>query len=305
MTLKQRSFEGATDFHTVSDFLTRYYRPGNRDGNWFQPIWEYAYTHPLFDESSMGRMRIWEDDDQVVGVVTYEWQLGEAFFHTHPNYTHLKPEMLTYAEENLAGTGKDGQCYLKAFVNDFDTAFEEVVVSRGYCIEPKSHRPMLQFEIPSPFPPIRLPEGFRVKSLAEENDLRKMHRVLHRGFDHPGEPPEDEIEGRKKMQSGPHFRKDLTIVAEAPTGEFVSYCGMWYDAVNRFGYVEPVATDPDYRRRGLGRAAVLESIRRCGEQGATVAYVGADLDFYRSIGFRRLFTLRCWLKRFDDRGSTD
>ena len=52
------------------------------------------------------------------------------------------------------------------------------------------------------------------------------------------------------MQSGPHFRKDLTIVVEAPNGEFVSYCGMWYDAVNRFGYVEPVATDPDYADEG-------------------------------------------------------
>jgi len=36
-----------------------------------------------------------------------------------------------------------------------------------------------------------------------------------------------------------------TIVIEAPNGDFVTYCGMWYDKINRFGYVEPVATDPE------------------------------------------------------------
>lgn len=127
---------------------------------------------------------------------------------------------------------------------------------------------MSQFVIPSPFALAAVPSGFRLKSLADDNDLRKMNRVLHRGFDHPGEPPEEGIEGRRKMQSGPNYRKDLAVIVEAPNGDFVSFCGMWFDPVNRFGYVEPVATDPDYRRRGLGRAAVLDGIRRCGELGA-------------------------------------
>jgi len=35
-----------------------------------------------------------------------------------------------------------------------------------------------------------LPEGFRIVSMAEECDPRKYNRVLWRGFDHPGEPPE-------------------------------------------------------------------------------------------------------------------
>ena len=44
----------------------------------------------------------------------------------------------------------------------------------------------------------------------------------------------------------------MTIVIEGPTGDFVSLCGMWYQAVNKIAYVEPVATDPDFRRMGLG-----------------------------------------------------
>jgi predicted N-acetyltransferase YhbS len=143
-----------------------------------------------------------------------------------------------------------------------------------------------------------LPKGFRLLSLAEENDLEKINRVLWRGFNHPGEPPAEEIAGRKKMQSTPNFRKDLTIVVEAPDGSFVSFCGTWYEPANRIAYVEPVAADPDYRRMGLGKAAVLDGIRRCAACGATTAYVGSDEPFYQALGFKRIYTSECWTKSF-------
>ena len=152
--------------------------------------------------------------------------------------------------------------------------------------------------IPNPFPTIRLPEGFRLKSLAEDNDFAKTDRVLWRGFNHPGEPPAGGIAGGKKMQSGPHFRKDLAIAVESSNDTFVAFGGLWFEAVNKFGYVEAVATDPDYQRMGLGTAAVLEGIRRCGELGATVAYVGSDQPFYLAMGFKKIYTLNCWIKYF-------
>ena len=298
MTARMRACAGPVDFPAISDFLYGLYRPNNRDGNWLQPVWEYAYTHPLFDEASVPRIGMWEDAGAIVGVTLYELRLGEAFFQTHPICAYLKPEMLAYAEQHLTGTTDEGRRYLRAYVSDSDTAFEHVVRSRGYEKEPASHRPMSQFAIPAPFPSIRLPDGFRLKSLADDNDLAKIDRVLWRGFNHPGEPPDDGIEGRRRMQSGPHFRKDLSIVVEAPSGAFVAFGGLWFDPVNRLGYVEPVATDPDYRRMGLGTAAVLEGARRCRALGATVAYVGSDKPFYLAMGFKKQFTLNCWIRHF-------
>jgi predicted N-acetyltransferase YhbS len=74
---------------------------------------------------------------------------------------------------------------------------------------------------------------------------------------------------------------------------------MFYEASNQYALVEPIATDPDYRRMGLGKAAVLEGIRRCTELGATVAYAGSNLDFYLSFGFEVIYTSECWFKYFD------
>jgi GNAT superfamily N-acetyltransferase len=296
MSIRRRFYRGFDDFLAVGNFLITHFQPENRDGNWLQPTWEYMHSHPYLDEEALEKIGIWEDEDEIVGVVHYEHRLGETFFEVHPRYIHLKQDMLLHAEKHLYQKTAEGKRYLNVYVNDFDTLFEEIVKNRGYERIGSRDRPMSVFEIPTPFPKIDVPEGFRLISLMEENDLRKIHRVLWRGFDHPGEPPEEGIEERKKMQSGPNFRRDLTIVVKAPDGNYASFCGMWFESTNKISYVEPVATDPDYRRMGLGKAAVLEGIRRCGELGATVAFVGTDMKFYLDIGFRKLFTAHCWRK---------
>lgn len=233
MSITIRSYDHPEDFKLVGDFLIDHYQPGNKDGNWLQPTWEYMHSHPNLDETSLDKIGLWEDRGKLVGVVHYENELGEVFFEIDPNHTSLKGAMLEYAETHLYGEMETGQRYVKAFINDFDLEFETIG-----------------------------------------------------------------IEWRKKMQSGPNFRRELTIVIEAPNGDFVSFCSMWYEATNRIAYVEPVATDPDFRRLGLGKAAVWEGLRRCGALGATVAFVGSEQKFYQVLGFNKIFTSNCWLKLF-------
>jgi predicted N-acetyltransferase YhbS len=74
---------------------------------------------------------------------------------------------------------------------------------------------------------------------------------------------------------------------------------MFYEENNQYAYVEPVATDPDFRRLGLGKAAVLEGIRRCAASGAKEAFVGSDQLFYQAIGFEKVYNTECWVRYFD------
>jgi len=225
MTARIRNCAGSVDFPAISNFLYNLYQPNNCNGCWFQPIWEYAYTHPSFDKKSVSRIGIWEDAETIVGVAQYELSLGEAFFQLSPSYTHLKHEMFLYAEKHLTGINDIGEAYLKVFINDFDTEFEKLMQSSGYNRLPECDRPMSQLVIPDPFPSIHLPKGFQLKSLSDDNDLVKFDRLLWRGFGHPGEPPDDGPRKTKKMQSGPHYRKNLAIVVEAPDNVFASFSG--------------------------------------------------------------------------------
>jgi len=229
-------------------------------------------------------------------VVHPEHAMGTAYLQVDPGYGALKEKMLAYAEEHIAAIA-NGKESLSVYINDRDEAFQALAAEMGYG-RTDSTEPMARLVVPSPFPTIAVPDGFRLKSLAEDNDHAKVHRLLFRGFNHGDEPPGAGVEARKFMQSAPNYRKDLNIVTEAPDGTFVSYCGMWYEPVNRIAYVEPVCTDPDHRRMGLASAAVLEGIRRCGKLGATVAYVGATLPVYLSIGFRQIYNRAAWRREW-------
>jgi GNAT superfamily N-acetyltransferase len=295
-----RDYAHARDYDRVSDFLVRTYQPERPGRNWLQPAWEYMHSHPALDESVLDRIGIWEDSGEIIAVAHFEVAPGEAFFQVHPDRASLKPEMLDYAERRLYGVSDAGQRTLHVYVHDADLDLQALVRSRGYRRTAPHDRPLSRYVIPDPFPGIAVPDGFCLKSLQEDNDLRKVDRALWRGFNHEGEPPPESVEDRKKMQSGPHFRQDLNVVVQAPDSHFVSYAGTWYEPANRYAYVEPVATDPDYRRHGLGRAAVLEGIRRCAELGATVAYVGSDLAFYAALGFVRICTNQCWTKDLEN-----
>jgi GNAT superfamily N-acetyltransferase len=302
MTVQLRSYVRAQDYGCVSRFLIQHHQPGNRDGNWLEPAWEYMHYHPALEPEWLDRIGLWEEAGRIVGVAHYEWHLGEAFFQFHPAHRHLRQEMLDYAETHLAGRREsDGRRYLKAYINDWDHEFLALAQARGYVREPEEDRPMAHLAIPDPFPAIALPEGFGLTSLAEECDWAKVHRALWRGFNHEGEPPagQEELDSRRDMFDTPRARRELKVAVRAPNGDFVAFCGAFYEPAGRFGYVEPVATDPDFRRMGLGRAAVMEGVRRCGALGATDAYVGSNQPFYLSLGFQVIFTEQCWLRLLD------
>lgn len=298
MNITLHPYLRARDYSRVGEFLVRIYQPGNADGNWLQPIWEYMHFHPMLDESALERIGVWEAGGQIAAVAHYEDRPGTAFFEIDPAFLHLRPEMLDYAEVQLSAPDADGRLALRVYANDNDPQFGELLSQRGYRREGENTRPMYRFDVPQPFPAVTVPPGFRVMSFADECDWRKIDRVMWRGFNHPGEPAstEEDLQSRQHMFDTPTASRELKIVVEAPSGAFAAICGMFYEPCNRYALVEPVATDPDYRRLGLGKAAVLEGIRRCALRGATVAYVGSDQAFYKAIGFRKVFDSESWWK---------
>ncbi len=297
-----RSYDHVRDYDFVGRFLLRTYGTGTGHRNWLHPRWEYMHFHPSLDTDHLREFGVWEDDHtgEIVGLVHYEHRVGINYMQLAPHGSSLQRPALLHAVEHLAGDFKIGRA-VHVYIDDTDTGLQAIAASFGFeklgteFSEPTS---TLSLEDPGalPYERIRVPDGFRLISLADDDDVRKVHRVMHRGFNHEGEPPESELEDRKKKLSAPNFRRDLTIVAVAPDGWFASFAGTWYIPENRVAYIEPVATDPDYRRRGLGTAAVLEGLRRAAELGATVAHVGSDQPFYRSMGFRVAFRQSLWRK---------
>ncbi len=296
MNATSRPYRHETDYERVNRFLERTYGMSGGHVNWLQPRWEYMHFHPLIHNVDLGSIGLWEADGEIVGVAHPEHGMGQAYFEFHPDHGDLKREMLEYAEARIRAIGERKES-LSVYINDRDIEFRAIARDAGF-VETDRDEPMSHLPIADPYPEIELPDGFRLRTLADGNDIARLNRVLFRGFGHGDEPPDDGFEERTFMQSAPNYRMDLNVVVEAPDGTFASYCGMWIESANRVAYVEPVATDPDYRRMGLGAAAVREGIHRCGQEGATVAYVGSATPFYLSMGFAEIYNLSVWTREW-------
>ncbi len=291
MTIELQNYPsepGFTDaFLEVSDFLKRINQRTITTLNFEWARWEWMFSLPYLKEEYLERIGLWKDDGRLVALATYETDIDEAFICVDPEYDHLKPDAIQYVKGTFAKTHK-------IFIDDCDRPLQRAARQHGYRAT-EDRQSAARFEIADNLA-YTLPDGFSVLSLAERLDLVAYSRVLWRGFDHQGEPPltEEQLRNVERNFRGPHVNLHHKIAVVAPNGEFAAFCGMWYQPDTDYALVEPVATDPRYRKMGLGRAVVLEGIRRCAMDGAKAAYVGSSQQFYYNIGFAPDSTASAW-----------
>jgi N-acetylglutamate synthase-like GNAT family acetyltransferase len=277
------------DYNKVRDFLVRINKDKVVTPNFLWGRWEWMFSLSYMDKSALSKIGIWEDDNKMVALITYEDASDYAFFCVDPEFKHLKNDMLIYAKNHLV---KDGR--LHVIIDDNDRDFQKIAIEHGFRpTQDKQCTAMIDIVERMGY---QLPEGFSMKSLDEECDLYKFNRCLYRGFNHGDDVPvsDEIILERRNSVSGPHLKRNLNIVVVAPNGDYASYCGIWYDESTKHALVEPVCTDPGYRMMGCGKAAVLEAVIRCGKLGAKQAYVGSSQQFYYNIGFSPISTETWW-----------
>jgi ribosomal protein S18 acetylase RimI-like enzyme len=277
------------DYHKVRTFLLNL---GYSEFTYAR--WDWMATHGCLDKSAVGRMGIWEDGGQIIGAAVFDCEPGTAYCLSLPEYAYLKKEMLLYSKDNLRKDGKFGIA-----IQDSDAGFQDIAGDLGFYATVQKENDSV-FYLDKTSTAYQLPEGFHITSMKDTYDLYQYKRVLWKGFNHElkgeGEftfSAENKQEAEQEMIR-PNTDLNLKVAAVSPEGNFVSYCGMWYDPKAGYAVIEPVATDPDYRRMGLGKAAVLEGIRRAGALGARIAFVGSSQQFYYSIGLRPFSTASIW-----------
>ena len=256
--------------------------------------WDWMATHSYLDKSAVGRIGLWEDNGMLVGIATFDTVLGNAYCLAFPDYSFLKKDMVIYSKQNLRGEDKFGIVIL-----DSDIQFQDIAAELGFIATPDKENDSV-FYIDKISTSYTLPSGFSITSMKDTYDRYKYRSVLWKGFNHElkGEGElKYSIETDKEVDNEmirPFVDLNLKIAVVNKEGDFVSYCGMWYEPEAGFAIIEPVATDPAYRKMGLGKAAVLEGIKRVGQLGAKIVFVGSNQQFYYSIGLRPYATSTVW-----------
>lgn len=162
-------------------------------------------------------------------------------------------------------------------------------------------------DIPEPV----LPPGFTARAIVLPDDFARRVQVHRRAWSIlPFSDGERHVTSKltpdafqDTIATWP-YRADLDWVVVSPDGEFVATCCTWLDETNGVIELEPVGTDPAYRRWGLGSAVCLAAMGAARAVGAREAIVYARGDeayplprhLYAKLGFVRYGRTRTYAR---------
>jgi GNAT superfamily N-acetyltransferase len=284
--LTLRPYREEEDYWRIHEFLRQVMLANNRrEWSWHVARLDYWwwFANPDLEKiAPEGVVFIWESRGEQIAAVLNPESRGQAFPQIHPDFRTpgLEAEMIAVAEQRLTKTDKDGRRSLRFWLDSQDTSLQALLAQRGFqrVDQPGQreyqHRRSLDGSLPeaSPTP------GYTLRSMGDGLELLERCYASGLGFHdddiHIARDNRDHPAWYHHIQSAPLYRRDLDIVAVASDGSIASFCTVWFDDVSRTAYLEPVATVPAQRQRGLGRAVMVEGLHRLKRMGCEVAFVG-------------------------------
>lgn len=292
MPTHMRPYAGAADQQRMAE-LVREYPAGNLHVvDLPYRLCSWAFDHP----ENIG---LWEDETgRLLAWVVLQTPFWAIDYVMHPQAQHLLPEMLAWAgAQALQIVGQPhGRPMWFAYVTASQLERQRALEQAGfYAIEHDPVDPWSGLYLvrsgQSPLPEATLPDEFTVRPLAGTSEVAayvELHRAAF-GSDNMT------IAWRARTLARPEYVPELDLVVEAPDGRLAAFCICWITLPDRgqgvTGQIEPLGVHPDFRQLGLGRAVLLEGVRRLQQRGVATIIVETD-DFrdaavalYTSAGF--------------------
>jgi mycothiol synthase len=309
MKLIQRKYRQDDDQWKIRQFLREVFLLNNRhEFSWPLYRWDYWRWHVnenIFKFNLEAAVFLWETTDGKLVAALHPDGSGEAFLQVHPDFRtpELEVEMMSVAETQFAVTQPEGRQQLVLWAHANDSMRPDLLTRRGYSKSKWLPEQQRRRDMRASIPDFQPAKGYVIRALGDVDEHPKRSWVSWKAF-HPDEPDEryQGWEWYRNVQRAPLYRRDLDLVAVAPSGDFAAFVTLWYDDVTRTAAFEPVGTHPDHQRKGLGKALMAEGLRRVRDLGATLCTVGSYSEragnLYASMGFVDYDLNEAWVKEW-------
>jgi ribosomal protein S18 acetylase RimI-like enzyme len=241
--------------------------------------------------------RLWWDD-LLDGVRLYH-----PFGFLHPDWRHkgIGTAMWEAAErrarEIAAGHPKEMPKFIQVEPFESEKDLVTLLESRGY--RPARYETYMVRNLSEPFPEAPIPPGLEIRPVKPEQ-LRPIFEASNEAFrDHWGSRDESEEEYKSQMES-PEFHPELWKVAW-DGDQMASVIHNFIDQKEneeyqrKRGYTEGICTRRPWRKLGLARALLVQSMQMFKEMGMTETALSADsqnlsgaIRLYESVGYRKV-----------------
>jgi mycothiol synthase len=299
-----RMFRGRADYPDLARIITASARGEGDDRVETPEALASAYDHldrcdperdllvAEVDRAPVAYGRVWWDDEA-------DGRVYKLVCFVDPAYggRGIGSAVLTWNEARLReiAAGHDVSTKLvQAFVGDANAAATTLIRNAGY--EPVTYMAEMVRPSVEDLPEHPLPEGLEIRPVREE-DIRTIWDADVEAFkDHWGyvEPTETEYE---RFRSYPYLDPTLWKVAwddEGVAGQVKSFIDTAQnDAYGRKrGWTEQISTARRWRRRGVAKTLIVESIRELAARGMTEVALGVHTEnpngayqLYESLGY--------------------
>jgi mycothiol synthase len=305
LSIRPRPYSGLPDFMRMASILaigrkmarqTYYVHIG--DLSW----WMFYSDH---DENYWNQhIYLWEQGRQVVG-----WSLIDPDWSSFDVY--LLPELCGSSQEadvfdwtiqqTTEIANQQGHNFIRTvWVSERDRDRINLLTARGF-LPGESFMWYMECPLQNLQPSQTLPDYFQVRALRGEREVQLRAAASHAAFGST-RPFESYWPRYQRFMRSPVYNPCFDLVAEAPEGDLAAFCIIWPDPVNHIGLFEPVGTQPQYQRLGLGVGVLTEGLRRlqgCGMRCAMVcveSHNPAALGLYQAVGFTPKFKLHTYRK---------
>ncbi|MEW5872177.1 MAG: GNAT family N-acetyltransferase [Chloroflexota bacterium] len=262
-----------------------------------------------------------EIDGEVIGYSRVTWweELDHTLIYQH--FGFLLPDwrrrgigraMLRYNQQRLrqiaAGHSSGAQRYFESWAADTEQSATALMLSEGFTAIRHSYT-MVRSDL-GQVPEAPMPPGLEVRPVAPEHYRAILEASKEAFRDHWGysETMEPTLE---QFLEDPNFDPSLWRVAwqgEQVAGMVLSYIDPRENAEynRKRGWTENICVRRPWRKRGLARSLLVQSLVAVRERGMTEAALGVDtqnvsgaLHLYESVGFRPVKRFSNYRKVFE------
>jgi mycothiol synthase len=230
-------------------------------------------------------------------------RLYHPFGFLHPEWRHkgIGPAMWEAAEcrvrEIAAGHPKETPKYIQ--VEPFDTEKDMIALLESHGYQPVRYETHMVRDLSEPFPEAPMPPGLEVRPVKKEH-VRPIFDASNEAFrDHWGTRDESEEEYQSLLEN-PDFHPELWKVAW-DGDQIVSVIHNFIDEKEnkeyqrKRGYTEGICTRRPWRKLGLARSLLVQSMQMFKEMGMTETALGVDSQnisgafrLYEGVGYRKV-----------------
>ncbi len=283
MKIGRRPYRSEEDFWRIRNFLREVFRLNDRrEHSWHVARLDHWRWHLILNCQACDPVEqvttIWETDDGRIAAVLHPIVSGELRLHVHPQYRtlELEEEMLAFGEEHLSTVDDEGRRFVYLGVDAGDELRHAALRQRGFAKRSgTSHK--WRRDLDTAIPQTAIPPGYTIRSMGELDEHPARSWASWRAFhaDEPDEGYDGDWSWYQNLQAAPLYRRDLDVVAASEQGEIAAFCTLFYDDATRSAVCVLVGTAAEYQRRGLGKAVMLEGLRRLQRMGGTRAFATA------------------------------